>query len=88
MNRSPVPPLRLNPDLPPRLEDIIHKALEKDRNLRYQQAADMRTVLQRLKRDSDSGRHSGGGCAVQRLLRLELRSSGKWRVPCCLGPWF
>ena len=56
MNRAPLPPLRLNPDLPPKLEDIINKALEKDRDLRYQHAADMRTDLQRLKRDTDSSR--------------------------------
>ncbi|MGC2765060.1 MAG: protein kinase [Candidatus Acidiferrum sp.] len=55
-NKSPVAAVRLNPDLPPRLEDVINKALEKDRNLRYQHAADLRTDLQRLKRDSDSGR--------------------------------
>jgi serine/threonine protein kinase/Tfp pilus assembly protein PilF len=55
LNRAPVAAVRLNPDLPPKLEDIIHKALEKDRNLRYQNAADMRTDLQRLKRDSESG---------------------------------
>jgi eukaryotic-like serine/threonine-protein kinase len=56
MNRAPLPPLRLNPDLPPKLEDIINRALEKDRNLRYQHASDMRAELQRLKRDIGTGR--------------------------------
>ena len=56
MNRAPVPPVRLNPDVPAALERIINKALEKDRNLRYQHAADMRTDLQRLKRDTESGK--------------------------------
>src|SRR5262249_34474659 len=52
----PVAPMRLNPDIPAKLERIIHKALEKDRNLRYQHAADVRTDLQRLKRDTESAR--------------------------------
>jgi eukaryotic-like serine/threonine-protein kinase len=56
LDRAPVSPVRLNPDLPPKLEDVINKALEKDRNLRYQSAADMRADMQRLKRDTDSGR--------------------------------
>jgi len=56
LNRPPVAPVRLNPDLPQDLERIISKALEKDRNLRYQHAADMRADLQRLKRDTDTGR--------------------------------
>jgi eukaryotic-like serine/threonine-protein kinase len=56
LNRPPVAPVRLNPDVPLKLEEIITKALEKDRKLRYQSAAEIRTDLQRLKRDSDSGR--------------------------------
>src|SRR6266403_153283 len=56
LHRAPVAPVRLNPDLPQQLEEIVNKALEKDRNLRYQQAAEMRADLQRLKRDTDSGR--------------------------------
>ncbi|HKD63318.1 MAG TPA: protein kinase, partial [Candidatus Acidoferrales bacterium] len=56
LNRAPVPPVRLNPDIPAKLEDVINKALEKDKKLRYQSAADMRTDLQRLKRDNETGR--------------------------------
>jgi serine/threonine protein kinase/tetratricopeptide (TPR) repeat protein len=55
LNRAPVSPVRLNPDLPVDLERIINKCLEKNRNLRYQHASDIRTDLQRLKRDSESG---------------------------------
>jgi serine/threonine protein kinase/tetratricopeptide (TPR) repeat protein len=63
LDRDPVSPLRLNPDIPPKLEDIINKALEKDRDLRYQHAADMRTDLKRLKRETDSrpGVRAGSG---------------------------
>jgi serine/threonine protein kinase/Tfp pilus assembly protein PilF len=56
LERVPIPVIRLNPDVPAKLEDIINKALEKDRNLRYQHAADLRADLQRLKRDTESGR--------------------------------
>jgi serine/threonine protein kinase/Tol biopolymer transport system component len=56
LNRAPVSPLSLNPSLPPRLEEIINKALEKDREVRYQHAADLRADLKRLKRDTESGR--------------------------------
>jgi serine/threonine protein kinase/TolB-like protein/tetratricopeptide (TPR) repeat protein len=56
LNRAPVAPVRLNPDLPPELERIINRALEKDRELRYQHASEMRAELQRLKRDTDSSR--------------------------------
>ena len=69
LDRAPTSPVRLNPDLPAKLEDIINKALEKDRNLRYQHAADMRADLQRLKRDTDTGRavaaSSGSVAAAQ-----------------------
>ena len=56
LNRAPVAPVRLNPDLPAELERIINRALEKDRDLRYQHASDMRAELQRLKRDTGTGR--------------------------------
>src|SRR5216683_1394289 len=56
LDAGPTPAVRLNPDVPPKLEDIIDKALEKDRSLRYQHASEMRSDLQRLKRDTDAGR--------------------------------
>ncbi len=55
---TPAPPVRLNPDLPPKLEEIINKALEKDRELRYQHAADLRSDLKRFKRQTESGQTS------------------------------
>src|ERR1700757_3114703 len=61
LNRAPAPAPRLNPDTPPKLEEIISKCLEKHRNLRYHHAADIRTDLQRLKRDSESGKEVAGG---------------------------
>ncbi|HEX2713824.1 MAG TPA: protein kinase, partial [Candidatus Acidoferrales bacterium] len=64
LDRAPLSPLRLNPELPAKLEEIISKALEKDRTLRYQHAADIRTDLQRLKRDTDSARVLSRGVAA------------------------
>jgi serine/threonine protein kinase/Tfp pilus assembly protein PilF len=58
LERDPVPAVRLNPDLPAKLEEIINKCLEKDRNLRCQRASEVRTDLQRLKRDTESGHRS------------------------------
>ena len=58
LEKAPVPAVRLNPDIPPRLEEVISKALEKDRRMRYQHAAELRTDLARLRRDTDSSRVS------------------------------
>ena len=56
LHSDPVAPIQVNPEIPPALQNVIRRALEKDRNLRYQHAADMRAELQRLKRDTDAGR--------------------------------
>jgi eukaryotic-like serine/threonine-protein kinase len=64
LNRAPVPVARLKPELPPKLEEVINKALEKDRKLRYQTAVDVRIDLQRLKRDTESARIPAGTSAV------------------------
>jgi eukaryotic-like serine/threonine-protein kinase len=63
LSADPVPPIRLNPNIPPKLDDVILRLLEKDKELRYQHASDLRADLQRLKRDSDSGRISGSRSA-------------------------
>jgi len=60
LSQAPEPPVQLNPDVPPKLEEIINKALEKDRDLRYLSASDIRTDLKRLKRDTESGRVGAG----------------------------
>src|SRR5208283_176376 len=64
LERQPISAVRLNPDLPPKLEDIISRALEKDRELRYQHASEMRSELMRLKRDTESGQGTGVSPAV------------------------
>ena len=79
LNRTPSPPLRLNPDLPPKLEDIISRALEKDRNLRYQHAADLRAELQRLKRDTDSSRNTA--VAVEQVVPVATQMSTLGTAP-------
>jgi eukaryotic-like serine/threonine-protein kinase len=82
LNRAPVPPVRLNPDLPPKLEEIVTKCLEKDRNLRYQHASDIRTDLQRLKRDTESARlpaaASSGTATVDEAPAAQSRKL--WRI--------
>jgi serine/threonine protein kinase len=68
LNRAPLPVVRLNPELPPKLEDIISKALEKDRDLRYQNASDVRADLKRLNRDTATGRISAQNSASEDML--------------------
>jgi serine/threonine protein kinase/tetratricopeptide (TPR) repeat protein len=86
LTRSPVPARNLNPDIPPRLEEIINKALHKDREQRYQHAVDIRADLQRLQRDNDSGTVSGWRPAKEDSESLltsntsHLHSTGKQRA--------
>jgi len=80
LNRVPAESVRLNPELPSKLEDIINKALEKDRDLRYQHAAEIRADLQRLKRDTDSGRVPHQGQEVESNDRTTQRRHW-WLLP-------
>jgi serine/threonine protein kinase/dipeptidyl aminopeptidase/acylaminoacyl peptidase len=77
LNRAPVPVARLKPELPPKLEEVINKALEKDRRLRYQSAVDVRTDLQRLKRDTESARVPAATSAV---VDLGEQRRIRWKV--------
>jgi serine/threonine protein kinase len=81
LDSSPPPPIRFNRDIPPKLEDIINRALEKDRNLRYQSAADMRSELQRLKRDFESG-HSAAAISDSAAINSApaTQAGGLWKT--------
>jgi eukaryotic-like serine/threonine-protein kinase len=93
LDGMPTPAMRLNPDLPPKLEEIINKCLEKERNLRYQHASDIRTDVQRLKRDTDSHKSSAAAetvspvpaerrawVVVLLLVVLAAAASGYWFI--------
>ena len=87
LHQEPPPAVQVNPEVSGGLDAIIRKALEKDRNLRYQHASDMRTDLQRLKRDSESGRFSAVSASSVALPRQARRTLGFWKiaVPVVLG---
>jgi serine/threonine protein kinase/tetratricopeptide (TPR) repeat protein len=84
LNRAPTAPVRLNPECPAELERIINRALEKNRELRYQHASDMRAELQRLKRDTESGGSAGVSPAVGAVREPPLRKLWKVLVPAVL----
>ncbi len=85
LNRAPVAPVRLNPDVPAELEHIINRALEKDRNLRYQSASDMRAELSRLKRDVDSSQHVVAAAADHETTTLGVAPTGASSAKSRLG---
>src|SRR5208337_2472045 len=75
LNRAPLQPLRFNPELPARLEEIINKALEKDRDMRYQHASEIRSDLKRLQRDSASGRQPAAESQESEGLPVQPRAA-------------
>jgi eukaryotic-like serine/threonine-protein kinase len=83
LNRPPTPPIRLNPDLPPQLEEILHKLLEKDREMRCQSAAEVRSDLKRLKRDSESGTLLVASSS-SRQRTPQARKIPRWLIPALL----
>ena len=89
LHEAPTPPLSLQPDLPPKLDEIIHKALEKDRDLRYQHASEIRADLKHLKRETDSGRPTPAVAAVSERrpepARAERRYGPSGRVLALAG---
>jgi hypothetical protein len=96
LNRDPEPPAKLNREVPAKLEEIINKALEKNRGLRYQHASDIRTDLQRLRRDSESGRVSAAGSSavtvqhmniLQRWKRLTVGAMGSVIISALIAGW-
>ena len=87
LERPPISPVRLNPDVPAKLEEIINKSLEKDRNLRYQHAADLRADLQRLKRDTDSGRRPAAASEPTAFTPASSSVHGSGSGQAASGPW-
>src|SRR5260370_7625919 len=92
LHRTSTPAIRLNPDIPISLDQIINKALEKDRNLRYQSAAEIRTDLQRLRRDSESYKISLGGDGEKSKTSLSAETANQFiehrlvlTAPLCLN---